>query len=91
MDELKILIMEFTIEQNELSISFIEKAIFSFRTKNYGNYPARILLSQRNTIKVCREFESLAGIAAGLEPPFKIWGIKIFRCLDIEENKLEIH
>ncbi len=83
--------MEFTIEQNELSISFIEKAIFSFRAKHFGNYPTRILLSPKNTIKVCDEFESLASIAGGLGPPFKIWGIKVFRCLDIEENKLEIH
>lgn len=83
--------MEFTIEQNELSVSFIYEAILSFRKQHFGNYPTRILLSQKNTRKVCDEFRSLVSISSGTQPPYIICGVKVFRCLDIEENKLEIH
>lgn len=83
--------MEFTIELNELSASFIYEAVHSFRKQHYGNYPTRILLSHKNTIKVCYEIRNLMGVSAGLQPPYKIYGINVFRCLDIEENKLELY
>jgi hypothetical protein len=82
--------MEFTIEQKELNVQFIEQLVHSFRKQRHGDFPTLLLLSVKNTRTLCDE---LRKIACGFEgtPPFKIFGIKIVRCLDIEENKLELH
>lgn len=82
--------MEFTIENKELNVQFIEQLVHSFRKQRHGDFPTRILISVKNTRTLCDEVRNVAG-AFVAQPPFKIFGIKIVRCLDIEENKLELH
>jgi len=81
--------MEFKIEKNVLSISFLDQMIHNFRAQNLGHYPTRILLSPSNTTKLVYEVRNaFSGFNA--KPPYKAFGIKIVRCLDIDEDTMEL-
>ncbi len=82
--------MEFKIEKNELNINFLARMIYNFRTQNFGNHPTRILLSVRNANKLVEEVKNQIGVAFTAEPPYKAFGIKIVRCLDIDEDTMEL-
>lgn len=80
--------MEFQFTPEELNASFVEKCIFNYRKKNYGEFPKSILLSTNNTRILIDQ--NIHGIGFRINEPYTIFGIKIRRCLDIEENTLEL-
>lgn len=82
--------MEFEIEKNELSLKFLDQMIYNFRSQNFGHYPTRILLSPSNTMKLVDEVKN-AFSGFNTQPPFKAFGIKIVRCLDIDEDTMELY
>lgn len=81
--------MEFTFEENELSVRLIDKFIHSYRAQKYGEFPTRILTSINTAMKLIDE--NRFSVAMNIQPPYKIFGIKIVRCLDVEDNIIELH
>lgn len=81
--------MEFTFEQNELSVNLIDAFVRSYRAQKYGEFPTRVLTSVNTAMKLMDENRFSA--AMNIKPPYKIFGIKIVRCLDVDDNIIELH
>lgn len=81
--------MEFTFEKTELTVNFVEKMIFNFRKINNGNFPSRILISLKSA-KILLDENRYVSSAISPQPPYKIFGLKVIRTIDLDDNTIEL-
>ncbi len=82
--------MEFILEPNELTVKFIEGCIYNFRAQRRGEFPTRILMSLKSA-KILIDENKFTSAAMNVQSPYKIFAIKIVRCLDVDDNIIELH
>jgi hypothetical protein len=81
--------MDFDYNKNELNGYFIEKCIHSFRIKNRGEFPTRIIINYNGFNLLIEQVRNGYGFSATED--FKIFGIKIIRTPDLLDHIIELY